>query len=360
MKFNFISLSVITLLSSVSEAWEEDHRCWDLICDSKKRGKKPEGGFRKGIPCDCLSGDKKCDKHKRALTSEGESELYMRTNNTNNEIDNFNFTHDEKLEDTHQVDEEELAEFDDEDLISYMDSPNLRSDIVGGAEEQRNLELESDNEKKKTLRQLQNKNKNKNKKNNKKNKKKKNKKNKNKKKNKKKKKKKKKKKRTRAPTSTPGPPHGRPSKLALGWRKWSCWQYETKRRNWCATVRGSNQLEIQDCDKVNDKWSLIKVDNHVLIKDEKKNKCWTANRKSLLLQTCNGSSSQLWDLDSSAKTHTKLGDLANHLFEIQPAKSQSNCITQNHHPKAGEKLSVQPCSTSRGLGHQTNYWERFK
>eukprot|EP00550_Attheya_septentrionalis_P008330 CAMPEP_0198280830 /NCGR_PEP_ID=MMETSP1449-20131203/869_1 /TAXON_ID=420275 /ORGANISM="Attheya septentrionalis, Strain CCMP2084" /LENGTH=360 /DNA_ID=CAMNT_0043976359 /DNA_START=77 /DNA_END=1159 /DNA_ORIENTATION=- len=358
MKFIFLSLSAISLLSSVSEAWKEDGRCWDLIC--AKKGKKeranqkpPDGPFQDGITCDCLSGGSRSCGGGRALTSEGDSELYMWTNNTNNEIDTFDFMHDEELEDTNQVDEQELTEFDDEDLISHMDSPNLSSGIVGGAEAQRNLE--ADNERKETLRQLKNDNrkrrrrrKRKNRKNDKKDK-------------------------TGAPTMTnpkaptkaptSGPPSGGASKLALGWRAWSCWQYETKKRDWCATRRGgTSNLEIQDCDDDDiDKWTFNKVgtSNYVTIRHEKQDLCWTKSGTSLLLKSCvKNSAAQEWDLDSSYKSHTNLGAAGDHLFEIQPAHSQKDCVTQNHHPKGGEKLSAQPCATSRKLGHQTNYWEK--
>jgi hypothetical protein len=273
MKIIFLTLSAISLFGSVSEGFKEDGRCWDLIC-SDDRGDVPTGGFKDGIPCDCLDGE--C---RRALRSDGDSELHMWTNNT-----------------------------------------------------QRNLE--SDNERKKTLRQLQNQ------------------------------KKKKKKRRTKAPTMpttkapTSGPPSGGASKLALGWRKWSCWQYETVRKDWCATAKGDN-LEIQDCKKVRDKWTYNTDGAYVVIKHETLNKCWTTSgSKKLVLKPCDGSDAQKWDLDSSEKTHKHLGDLGDHLFEIQPASNQKGCITQNHHPKAGEKLSVQPCVTSRALGHQTNYWEK--
>eukprot|EP00978_Attheya_sp_CCMP212_P025161 scaffold80508_cov60-Attheya_sp.AAC.3 len=359
MKFIFLSLSAISLLSSVSEAWKEDGRCWDLICSNKGRRRgtpgEPTGGFQDGIPCDCLSGgtgSRPCNGRGRALTSEGDSELYMWTNNTNNEIDAVNFMHDEELEDTNQVDEQELTEFDDEDLISHMDSPNLSSGIVGGAEAQRNLE--TDNERKETLRELGKK------------KKKRRRKKKKDKKKKKKKKDKKDKKNTKAPTMTntkaptSGPPSGGASKLALGWRKWSCWQYETVKRNWCATPKGgTNNLEIQDCKNVRDRWTFNKVGTYVMIKHEHQDLCWTRKGTSLLLNRCdNNSADQKWDLDSNYKTHNNLGKAGDDLFEIQPASSQRDCVTQNHHPKGGEKLSAQPCDTSRSLGHQTNYWEK--
>jgi hypothetical protein len=80
--------------------------------------------------------------------------------------------------------------------------------------------------------------------------------------------------------------------------------------------------------------------------------------QSLLLETCDGSDAQNWDLDSSEKTFEQLGDVGDNLFEIQPVSNQEGCVTQRHHPKAGERLYVPPCATSRSLGHQTNYWEK--
>eukprot|EP00978_Attheya_sp_CCMP212_P015071 scaffold38725_cov52-Attheya_sp.AAC.5 len=381
MKYIFLSLSAISLLSSVtaitllsggrvSEAssWEKDHRCWDLMCSKETRNQVPKGDFEKGIPCDCLDGE--CRDH-RALTAEGHNELNMWINSTNNEINTSNFMHDEELE----------------------DSPNDSNGIVGGADAQRNIE--TDNERKMMLRPLKNKNSNV---------------------------------LTSAPSSAPtgtevptsapisapssaptdaptdvpttttkapttspiptttptnapsnaptsGPsnapsnaptsgPTTTPSKLALGWRKWSCWQYETVQRQWCVTPRpyGFN-LEIQECKDVSDKWTFNKVgtSQFVTIEHETLNKCWTmSGTQALLLKPCDGSDAQKWDLDSSEKTHEQLGDLGDNLFEIQLANSTlEGCVTQHHHPKAGERLYVPPCAISRSLEHQSNYWEKF-
>ena len=82
--------------------------------------------------------------------------------------------------------------------------------------------------------------------------------------------------------------------------------------------------------------------------------CFTENgfnssSNPIRLRTCEpGNKKQQWINDPA------FDEKGRKQFEIHPARDKNKCLTQQHHPRSGETVYPQSCSTARQ--HDTSEW----
>jgi hypothetical protein len=110
-----------------------------------------------------------------------------------------------------------------------------------------------------------------------------------------------------------------------------------------------DSIFINQCDSGNQKFRFRTVSGKgYMIELEGGDLCLERQSpRAILIKNCNsGDSKQWWT-----------GSLGSSKFEISPFNAGSLCITQRHHPKDGEILALEPCTTAR-IG-DTSYWVKY-
>ncbi len=155
------------------------------------------------------------------------------------------------------------------------------------------------------------------------------------------------------PTTSSGP---QDFKLKLYWEPGYFWQEESFERKWCMRCLGGScsvgeKLYIEECD--DDGVQRFDFDyvssDEVLIKLHGTNQCLERSNKDFFVRNCNsGKSLQRW--------WAKVGNFDEYRFEISQKAASNLCMTQRHHPKAGEDVHLEPCTVARS--GDTSFWER--
>ena len=170
---------------------------------------------------------------------------------------------------------------------------------------------------------------------------------------------------------SPTPPAPTPSsssslqdfKLKLYWEEGYYWQEETFERKWCMRCRGGHcsigeNLYLEECsDNGVQKFDFEYVnDQEVLIKLHDTDRClekYTSNSEewtySLYVQNCDSGNSE-------QRFFAKSGGFDEYRFEISLNVASNLCVTNRHHPKAGEEVHLESCRVARSS--DTSYWER--
>jgi len=79
---------------------------------------------------------------------------------------------------------------------------------------------------------------------------------------------------------------------------------------------------------------------------------------NLCLQMVNGRSIYLLQCDASNKEQRFLGFQAGgQAMELSPLADTERCLTQDHHPRQGERVFAQECRVARY--HETNLWSTY-
>jgi len=157
-----------------------------------------------------------------------------------------------------------------------------------------------------------------------------------------------------SPTSSSGP---RNFKLKMYWEEGYYWQEERKERKWCMRCPGGScssgeKLYIDECgDSDIQRFDFDYVDSdEALIKIHGSNRCLERSGRDIYVRSCDdGNSRQRW--------WAKRGDFDGSRFEISQKGATDLCVTQRHHPKTGEEVELESCSTARA--DDTSYWERY-
>lgn len=92
--------------------------------------------------------------------------------------------------------------------------------------------------------------------------------------------------------------------------------------------------------------------DQVMIKVARDNRCFQRNGQLIQLRTCDPQNDlQRW--------FSKRGAFVQRRFEMSPLSLPDYCATQEHHPKPGEQVYLEPCVLSRHPYHQSNFWQRW-
>jgi hypothetical protein len=162
-----------------------------------------------------------------------------------------------------------------------------------------------------------------------------------------------------SPTSSPVTP-ATPSSLTnfhlkLYWEEGYDWQEEDFERKWCMECRNGDcnsgdKLYIYECSESSQSFDFVVVNNdEVLIRLSGTGLCLQRNNNDIFIKSCNAG-------NSNHKWFAKVGAFDQNRFEISQKTYSSSCITQRHHPKAGEEVEIESCETARnGL---TSFWNR--
>jgi len=116
----------------------------------------------------------------------------------------------------------------------------------------------------------------------------------------------------------------------------------------------SNELYIADCN--NDKRQLFDImfvdDGEVMLRVSGDNRCFQRDGYKIVLAGCDPT-------DDLQRWISPRGAFFQRRFEIANPSMSNYCATQEHHPKPGEVVWLEPCILSRHPFHQTNYWMRW-
>jgi hypothetical protein len=158
-------------------------------------------------------------------------------------------------------------------------------------------------------------------------------------------------------TSAPGTISN--SRLKLYWQLGYYWQEEIFERKWCMFCKNGpcqerRKLHIHRCQSSSQSFDIIpQWGKYYIIKLHDHDLCLgRSGGTSTIISTikCDGSNElQLWFASS--------GNFAGPNFEISPMGDKHLCMTQRHHPKFGEDVRLEPCSTARG--DETSSWNRY-
>ncbi|CAB9513487.1 expressed unknown protein [Seminavis robusta] len=171
-------------------------------------------------------------------------------------------------------------------------------------------------------------------------------------------------------------------RLRLYWEEGYEWQNSTRESFWCATnsFNGwpgtgrcwygdqveeclSNQTFLARCDGTGlEPWQqaflfLPVNDDEVLIQSAAvaDQRCWRRSRRELFLTECDPNDPmQRW----IASNGTAFFDEDNR-FEISQAGFNSQCISNDHHPKPGEVIELHSCEALRAPDSQTALWTKY-
>ena len=131
---------------------------------------------------------------------------------------------------------------------------------------------------------------------------------------------------------------------------------------WCLECDGSacddqELVKIRTCNSDNTKFEFVKTSNpdEVQIRVAGTNLCVTYEHyadtlRNTRLQTCGRSGQTWWTGDMGSF-------VAGPRFELHPQGSTSYCLTQQHHPKSGEDVRLERCSTARH--DDTAWWMKY-
>lgn len=178
-------------------------------------------------------------------------------------------------------------------------------------------------------------------------------------------------------TPSPGTIIRQRRQLKLFWEEGYDWQEEDFERKWCMHFDyqglpgtgmcwyglerrpcNPDQIYVAKCNSdPQQRFDLILLSNNnsediFLIQVPNKNACLEMQGNSIFLRPCNLQNSlQQWK--------TLNGSLAGRRFEIVPSSRPTHCVTQAHHPKAGEVVELYKCSVARSPEHITSFWHLY-
>jgi hypothetical protein len=144
-------------------------------------------------------------------------------------------------------------------------------------------------------------------------------------------------------------------RLKLYWEDGVYWQEEEKERKWCmqcrSNCRAGKKLFLDTCSNKSEYFDFRYVQSDkVLIKLSNQKLCLERDNKDIYLEACNrNKQSQLWS--------SRRGSFDGDYFEITPDNRPNLCITQRHHPKAGEEVELETCVGARRS--DTSKWNRY-
>jgi hypothetical protein len=142
-------------------------------------------------------------------------------------------------------------------------------------------------------------------------------------------------------------------RLRLYWEDGYYWQESHSEKKYCMQCDGSScgdgdKVRIQTCGGDNTKFEFYKRSGgEANIRDTKSSRCMRVEGGKIRMRDC----------DSGDSKQRFTGSFSSSKFEIHPQDDSDKCVTQQHHPKPGEELIIDKCSTARG--DETSYWNKY-
>jgi len=144
------------------------------------------------------------------------------------------------------------------------------------------------------------------------------------------------------------PPLEECSRIRLYWKRGYYWQESRKEKKWCMEgSRDGETIDVQKCDSSSSQQFRFIDGNPGQIQSCRNSKlCFEMKGSTVKLDTCDSN-----DRDQEFKRDGK-----NSKFKLEP-RSRSGCLTQEHHPKSGEKVYATSCR--RAQKDETVYWNTY-
>ena len=144
-------------------------------------------------------------------------------------------------------------------------------------------------------------------------------------------------------------------RLKLYWEPGYFWQEETIERKWCMECPGAScsigdMQFIHKCGDSSEHFDFVPVSGGHLIRIHGKDYCLEKSDRSIYVRSCDANKpDQHWVANN--------GSFDGSRFEITPANRRDLCAHNTHHPKDGEEIRLDACSTARV--DTTSYWNRY-
>jgi len=155
--------------------------------------------------------------------------------------------------------------------------------------------------------------------------------------------------------------------LKMYWRKDYFWQESKREDRYCAKARGSGKagekLEIQKCSTSDKKqqWRFYGEDrdNRFMLESYyRAGLCIGLQKKGLKGTSLDGTYLMLQQCDQDDKDQRwNWVGKSDQKFEWQLLREEERCVSNEHHPSAGEGLKVMKCKTAKR--EETNYWTLY-
>ena len=151
-------------------------------------------------------------------------------------------------------------------------------------------------------------------------------------------------------------------RLKLYWEEGYYWQERTKETWWCmGCVDGKcekgSKLELTNCKKKTDMDTTFAAINHGnnghQLRVTNTDLCLQkmGDLRTILLRPCRENTSPLWPLQLF--TDFKKNDK----FDLRPVGYKGRCLSNHHHPKAGESIYAESCTKAHKT--TTGYWVAY-
>jgi hypothetical protein len=132
-------------------------------------------------------------------------------------------------------------------------------------------------------------------------------------------------------------------RLKLYWREGYNWQSEKKERKWCLQEKYNRPLLLKCSSSSSQQWILNEGDRTIRLANDNK-QCMETRNKDIVVRSCGrGNKRQQFNFKANADK-----------FEIRKGNW---CMTNRHHPKAYETMSLEPCRQARKS--DTSLWECY-
>ena len=140
-------------------------------------------------------------------------------------------------------------------------------------------------------------------------------------------------------------------RLRLYWERGYYWQESRQEKWWCMQCRKScnngDSIYLRSCRSDYDKQRFVRYGDTIRpVRNQAM--CLTRNGgKYVRFEPCTGASRQMW---SSFGRRNK--------FELTTKwENTSTCLSQDHHPKSGERVYLERCYKARR--HDTSFWTMY-
>ena len=155
-----------------------------------------------------------------------------------------------------------------------------------------------------------------------------------------------------------------PFRLKMHHEEGYCWQKEWEDRKWCASCKGGtcqqgDLLWVQKCSSANIQlflWESLGGTTGILKPYTRQDLCWTRTHQDYYYLNEKRSYFSLLPCQPGDENQVLDGLRTDTAFELySPVDGDSFCVTQAHHPKAGEEMFTEKCSKARF--DLTSLWE---
>ena len=152
-------------------------------------------------------------------------------------------------------------------------------------------------------------------------------------------------------------------RLKLYWQTGYYWQENTEETWWCMSCpdgfcKLNDKLELRNCKRKSSDDALFIVQSHGSAGHQYRvtgtNLCMMRmfSRRAIKLKTCATKKSRKFPLQLFTDFKAD-----GNKFDLRPIKYTSRCLSNHHHPKAGEQIFAETCQKARKT--KTGYWVAY-